>query len=114
MPARIATAAETLACERATIDAGTPSAELMRRAGHAAADVIASKYESTARGGVAIYAGPGNNGGDGWVVAESLAQRGFPVVVIEHGTPKTDEAASARASATLHGVQLENHPGKAA
>ena len=105
MQARVATAAETLACERATIEAGVTSAELMRRAGHAAADVIASRLSIPARGGVEIYAGAGNNGGDGWVVAESLASRGFNVAVIEIGEPRSEEASTARKAALESGAK---------
>jgi len=104
MQARVATAAETLACERATIEAGTSAAELMRRAGHAAADIIASRLSIPARGGVEIYTGPGNNGGDGWVVAESLAARGFVVSVIEIGEPRSEEASQAKKAALEQGV----------
>src|SRR4029078_8469434 len=107
MPARVATAAETLACERATIDSGVPSAELMRRAGSAAADVIASPYEGLGRRGVTVYAGRGNNGGDGWVVAESLAHRAFPVTVKQVGLPRTAEAAEARNAALAQPIRLD-------
>jgi NAD(P)H-hydrate epimerase len=113
MPARVATAAETQACERATIDAGTPSAELMRRAGHAAAEIIATKYEIAARDGVTIYAGPGNNGGDGWVVGESLAHRGFPVSVMEVGSPRSPEAIDAKRAALAEGVHVDGKASRA-
>lgn len=107
MPARVATAVETLACERATIEGGVSSAELMRRAGTAAADVIASRYEVIARRGVTIYAGRGNNGGDGWVVAEALAHRAFPVTVKQIGLPRTAEAANARSAALAQPIHLD-------
>lgn len=96
MAARVATAGETLAAERATIEAGTSSAELMRRAGQGAAAVIADRYESAARRGVTVCTGSGNNGGDGWVVAQSLAASDYPVRVIETGESRTEEARGAR------------------
>lgn len=96
MPARVASADETSACERETIHAGTPSAELMRRAGNAAADFIRRRFPDEMNRGVAIYTGPGNNGGDGWVVAESLALSGVKVSVIETGEVKSAEAVDAR------------------
>jgi NAD(P)H-hydrate epimerase len=99
MPARVASAEETIASERATIESGTPSAELMRRAGRAAGEVISSRYERWARTGVVIYTGSGNNGGDGWVVAEHLARTGFPVRVLEWGAPRSPESIAAKASA---------------
>jgi ADP-dependent NAD(P)H-hydrate dehydratase / NAD(P)H-hydrate epimerase len=114
MPARVASAAETAACERATIDAGTTSAELMRRAGIAAASVIASRFEIEAASGVAVFTGSGNNGGDGWIVAGSLAQRGFPVSVIQVAEPRSPEARAARDDA-MQGTSMlvANEPGEA-
>ena len=99
MSARVASADETIACERATIESGTPSAELMRRAGRAASEVISSRYERGARSGIVIYAGTGNNGGDGWVVAEHLARTGFPVRVLESGPPRSPESIAAKDAA---------------
>jgi NAD(P)H-hydrate epimerase len=105
MPARVATAAETAACERATIAAGTSSRELMERAGRAAADEIIRRYRSILSSGTTVFTGPGNNGGDGWVVARCLADAGFPVTVIEAAPVKTEEAQSAEHDA---GVPAEN------
>ncbi|MEO8192209.1 MAG: NAD(P)H-hydrate dehydratase [Gemmatimonadales bacterium] len=110
MGARVASAHETASCERATIERGTPSAELMRRAGEGAADLIASRWERAALRGVAVHAGSGNNGGDGWVVAGSLAQRGFSVRVVETGSPRTDEARNARATALESGLLRKGNP----
>ena len=99
MPARVATAAETVACERATIVAGTSARELMERAGRAAADEIVRRFRLVLPAGVVVFTGPGNNGGDGWVVARCLAEYEFPVTVIEAAEPKTDEARAAEDSA---------------
>ncbi|MFN2604466.1 MAG: NAD(P)H-hydrate epimerase, partial [Gemmatimonadaceae bacterium] len=99
MTARVATAAETVACERATIVAGTSARELMERAGRAAADEIVRRFRLALPGGVVVFTGPGNNGGDGWVVARCLAEYEFPVTVIEAAEPKTDEAHAAEDSA---------------
>ncbi|HJP59515.1 MAG TPA: NAD(P)H-hydrate dehydratase [Gemmatimonadaceae bacterium] len=99
MPARVASAEETIACERATIEAGTPASELMMRAGRRAASVITARYDRIARGGVVIYAGSGNNGGDGWVVAAALAKSGISSRVVEIGLPRSDEARAAREAA---------------
>ena len=101
MPARVATASETVACERATIAAGTSARELMERAGRAAADEIVRRFEMLLPAGVVVFTGPGNNGGDGWVVARCLAESGFPVTVIEAAVPKTEEAKAAEGAAGL-------------
>ena len=99
MPARVASAAETVACERATIADGTSARELMERAGRAAADEIVRRYRLALPAGVVVFTGPGNNGGDGWVVARHLAELEFPVTVIEAAEPKTEEARAAEDSA---------------
>src|SRR6266550_3957774 len=107
MPARVATASETVACERATISTGTSSLELMERAGRAAADEIIHRFRRALPAGVAVFTGPGNNGGDGWVVARHLGEAGFPVTVIEAAPAKTDEARAAEAEA---GVPTQTSP----
>jgi hydroxyethylthiazole kinase-like uncharacterized protein yjeF len=62
---------------RAGIDRGT----LMESAGRAVATVLAERFAHLLRGGVLIAAGPGNNGGDGWVVARALHRADIPVWV---------------------------------
>jgi len=114
MPARVATAAETVACERATIAAGTSSRELMERAGRAAADEIIRRFKLILPGGTTVFTGPGNNGGDGWVVARCLADSGFPVTVIEAAPVKTQEAQSAEHDAGVPAENLEELPDVAA
>ena len=112
MAARVASAEETIACERATIEAGTTASTLMARAGQRAASLIESRYERLAQGGVLIYAGSGNNGGDGWVVAEVLSKSGISSRVIEIGSPRSDEARAARdAALQSKNVRLETSPG---
>ena len=116
MPARVASAEETRVCERETMEAGVTSTELMKRAGRGAAALIAARYEKAARSGVIVFAGPGNNGGDGWVVAESLAKSGHSAAVVEVASPRSDESLAARQAAlesgnvrvvtSAHGEQL--------
>ena len=64
--------------DQLTIEAGTPGIVLMERAGAA---VAAAAMGLFAGGLILVLAGPGNNGGDGFVAARILRDRGFPVRV---------------------------------
>ena len=77
----------------------------MDRAGHAVA--LAAVRAGAGYGKrVAVLAGPGNNGGDGYVAARYLARRGVAVTVRALGTPKTPEANRAADSARAAGVRV--------
>jgi hydroxyethylthiazole kinase-like uncharacterized protein yjeF len=91
----ILTAAEMRAAEAAVIAAGTPVETLMERAGEGVAEA-AWRYAGVPP--TLIVCGPGNNGGDGYVAARVLKDRGVPVRVAATGEPGTDAARSARAS----------------
>jgi hydroxyethylthiazole kinase-like uncharacterized protein yjeF len=65
--------------DRRTIVAGTPGTKLMERAGEAVADAAAMMVGGS--GEILILCGPGNNGGDGFVAARLLAERGYRVTV---------------------------------
>jgi len=66
--------------DRITIEeVGIPGIVLMENAGRGAADHIEAMARD--RGPVLVFAGPGNNGGDGFVVARHLCDRGLEVVV---------------------------------
>src|SRR5215203_4205987 len=57
----------------------------MESAGRATAAVLSDRYGHLLRTGVIIAAGPGNNGGDGWVVARALHRVDVPVWVASAG-----------------------------
>ncbi|MFN8645126.1 MAG: NAD(P)H-hydrate dehydratase [Gemmatimonadales bacterium] len=68
--------------------AGIRLETLMDAAGRAAAQVLAARFGHRAAGGVLVAAGPGNNGGDGWVLARALHRVGLPVfVAVAPGDP---------------------------
>ena len=75
-PREILTVAEMAAADRAAVAAGTPGRVLMERAGTAVADAIAARWSPQP---VVVLCGPGNNGGDGYVAARRLAERGWAV-----------------------------------
>ncbi|MXQ12454.1 NAD(P)H-hydrate dehydratase [Microvirga makkahensis] len=76
-PELVLTPREMRQADAWTIESGLPGIELMRRAGHAVARAAAEMLTKEAR--VIVAAGPGQNGGDGFVVATRLAGMGHRV-----------------------------------
>ena len=70
--------AQMNAADRLTMAAGTPGSLLMQRAGEAVVRELVRRWTPRP---VAVLCGPGNNGGDGFVVALRLAQSGWTVRV---------------------------------
>lgn len=71
------TTAEMAEADRLAIAGGVAGIALMEHAGRAVADAVAARAPSGST--IAIVAGPGNNGGDGFVAGRLLAERGFTV-----------------------------------
>lgn len=90
---QILTVAQMQAAEQALIDGGETVSTLMERAGKGAAEWI---WRLGAGRSVTVLCGPGNNGGDGYVIARVLAERGLTVRVIAPFSPKTPAARAAR------------------
>ena len=79
--------------EQAAIDGGTSVEALMERAGEALAEAV---YRYAGKLPVLVLAGPGNNGGDGYVAARYLAARGIAVRVAALAEPGAAAAQRAR------------------
>ncbi len=75
--------AEMAQADRLAIAGGVAGIDLMERAGRAVADAVATRHPVGSR--VVVMAGPGNNGGDGFVAARLLTQRGFQVRLLLAG-----------------------------
>jgi hydroxyethylthiazole kinase-like uncharacterized protein yjeF len=93
--APILTSAAMREAEAACAVQGTPLSELMDRAGTAVADTA---WRMAAGAPILILCGPGNNGGDGYVAARLLNERGAAVRVAALADPTTDLAKTARAA----------------
>ncbi|MFN4134162.1 MAG: NAD(P)H-hydrate dehydratase [Novosphingobium sp.] len=91
---QVLTAAQMRAAEADLIAGGTSVDALMQVAGRGAAEWV---RRVAGGGSVTVLCGPGNNGGDGWVIAETLREAGNPVRVIAAREPATPAAANARA-----------------
>jgi hydroxyethylthiazole kinase-like uncharacterized protein yjeF len=91
----ILTVAQMRAAERALIDGGETVSSLMECAGTGATDWV---WRIAAGRPVTVLCGPGNNGGDGYVIARELSRRGSKVTVVAPLGPTTEAAIAARHS----------------
>jgi ADP-dependent NAD(P)H-hydrate dehydratase / NAD(P)H-hydrate epimerase len=90
--------------DRLTIAGGILGIVLMETAGRAVADAISRRWPSRP---VTVLCGPGNNGGDGFVAARILAERGWPVRLALLGERSALRGDAAQASARW---QAETEP----
>jgi hydroxyethylthiazole kinase-like uncharacterized protein yjeF len=93
----ILTAEAMLSAEQAAIKAGTSVEQLMERAGAALAEAA---YRFAGPLPALVLCGPGNNGGDGYVAARHLVERGVDVRVAALAEPKSEGAIWARSKWT--------------
>ena len=84
---------ETARADKAAIASGIPVATLMENAGRAVARAIVARLRPRR---TLVLCGPGNNGGDGYVAARHLANRGWPVTVAALAPPRGDAGQAAR------------------
>src|SRR5881409_1404709 len=93
----ILTAEQMRSAEQAVIDTGTSVEELMERAGAALAE---ASVRFAGPLPALVLCGPGNNGGDGYVAARHLAERGVAVRVAALAEPNSEAAKWARSQWT--------------
>ena len=92
---KLVTASEMRELDRRAIqDLGIPSLVLMENAGRTTYQILRQEFPGL-QGEVAVVAGRGNNGGDGFVVARYLANAGIPVAVFLLG-PEEQVSGDAR------------------
>ena len=73
---KIATAEQMLLCDRLTsAEYGIPSLELMENAGRGTVAAMTRHFGPLVKRKVVIFIGPGNNGGDGLVIARLLLEQ---------------------------------------
>lgn len=95
--------AEMTCADALAVKAGVDSFTLMQHAGEA---VVAAAQILALAGDIVVVAGPGNNGGDGFIAAAELAARGRTVTVVLSGKLEALKGDAARAAKEWHGPVL--------
>src|SRR5262245_33884345 len=90
--------------DRLTIAGGIPGIELMENAGCQVADAVARRWAPRP---LVVLCGPGNNGGDGFVAARLLAERGWPVRLALLASPAALRGDAEQAAARWPGAVEE-------
>lgn len=107
LPVQIHSAAQVRQREAALIAAGTPGYTLMQRAGTAAFAALRQRWP-VARS-IVVIAGPGNNGGDGLVLARVARAAGVQVEVMLVAEPAQLQGEARQAWGDLRAAGLEAH-----
>ncbi|MGH7066682.1 MAG: NAD(P)H-hydrate dehydratase [Acetobacteraceae bacterium] len=103
VPPELLDPAEMGRADAAAAEGGVPGIALMENAGRAVARAVRRRFAACR---TLVLAGPGNNGGDGYVVARRLQEAGWPVVLATLA-PSRPGSDAARAAARWHGFGVE-------
>jgi len=96
------TAEEMGRADRLAIEGGVSGAVLMENAGRGVADEVSARFPDATT--VAVLCGPGNNGGDGFVAARLLLERGYRVRLGFDGDPNRLPADAAAMAGCFAGM----------
>src|SRR5689334_5278868 len=106
----VVTASEMRHAEKALFARGVPSLDVMSAAGRAVVEAIVIQWPARFRRAL-VLAGPGNNGGDGFIVARELAALGWDVHVAAARSIDSYEGDAGRAAALWGGKPAKLEPG---
>ena len=104
LPAQLYTAEQVRRIEQRVFSAGTAAGTLMHRAGLRAYRILREKWPGARR--ISIVCGPGNNGGDGYVIAALAAKAGLEAQLVQYGEPRSAGARDALTEAREAGAKL--------
>jgi ADP-dependent NAD(P)H-hydrate dehydratase / NAD(P)H-hydrate epimerase len=94
--------------DRLAVAGGVAGITLMEAAGRAVADAVSARHRAGSH--VAVVAGPGNNGGDGFVAARLLSERGYRVKLMLLGDAARLKGDAALAAKKWTGVIAPANP----
>jgi hydroxyethylthiazole kinase-like uncharacterized protein yjeF len=100
LTAALLTVRQMAEADRLSIAAGVSEFELMANAGACVADAIMARWPVRP---LLVLCGPGNNGGDGFVAAQRLADAGWPVRVGMLGGRRDSKGSAHRHAERWHG-----------
>lgn len=102
-PQAVLTNDQMARADAAAIRSGTPGFSLMQRAGGLVAEQVIQRYSPQP---VLVLCGPGNNGGDGFIIAARLRDAGWPVQLALLGDAQSLKGDAARAAQAWNGEIL--------
>ena len=105
---RLVKASEIQEMDRLTIqEMGIPGIVLMENAARGAAGIFLDHFEPPEKSHVVVLCGPGNNGGDGYVVARTLHEKGLKTTVLVLAPPSKVKGDAATNLEIIRRIDLE-------